>query len=83
MQIASGPVFKRVLLDDPYFGCNELAIPIWHSMPDADYTGSVDLDAVEKKYQLPFFSIALILWVFSHQNGVFSSGLQSKLLLIR
>lgn len=75
MQIASGPVFKRVLLDDPYFVCTELTVPIWHSMTDADCTGSVDLDAVEKKYQLPFFSIVLILLFFSQQSGVFSSVL--------
>lgn len=58
MQITSGPVFRRVLLDDPYFGCNELTILIWHSMTDADCIGSVNIHAVEKKYQLPFFTIA-------------------------
>lgn len=57
MQIASGPVFKRVLRDTPYFGCNELTIVIWLSVPNADCTGSGDLHAVGKKYKLPFISI--------------------------
>lgn len=69
--IAFGPVFERVLLDDPCFGYNELVVLlIWHDMPDTDCTGSVDLHTVEKKYQLPFFSIVQILCFFPSKWSV-------------
>jgi len=42
--ITFGPMFKRVLVDDLYFGCNEMVILlIWHDMIDTDQIGSEDL----------------------------------------